>query len=206
MSCQASDRLEASSTVFRRVRSSVDGVCLGLAMKPAKSSSPGGVVVESSGRDLEALKGGNESGADVIEECDVAVEENDGCDRLEAIDECEVDTEEKVGCCMLDTVDACEAVTEGIEVRSPSKYESDGVQEISLAYVEGGVELVGESWRRSLGDKGEIGVPTECELAENESVKLDTKSAASGRACDRGTQLIMAVAWSTAVIRIASYL
>lgn len=163
-------------------------------MKPAKRSSPGGVVVESSGRDLDALTGGYDSGTDVTEECDVAIEERDGRESFEVIDECEVDTEEKVECCMLGTVDGCEAVTEGIEVRSPSKYESDGVMEMVLAYVEGGTELAKESWRVPIGDKGDVGVPIEREPAANESLELNMVLAARGRARERGMQLIIAVA------------
>ena len=60
--------------------------------------SSGGVLVDSKGRVLEGLTSGCVPGTDETDECDEAIEDNDGWDILDDTDEDEVPTEEKEWC------------------------------------------------------------------------------------------------------------
>jgi hypothetical protein len=178
-------------------------------MYSAKRSvfSPGEDVVDNSdGRVLEAFTSGYDPKFEDTEEFEVAIDERDGCDMFDDIDEFEVAVDEKDRCCMLGIVDGCKAVTEGIDVRRSSKYESEGVAEMASAYDDGNPELLKELRCRPTVDRGEIGDSTIRELPAGVFTSPSISLAARGRAFDNGMRLMIAVAWSMAVIRIASYL
>lgn len=63
-----------------------------------------------------------------------------------------------------------------------------------------------ESWRKFMGDNGDVGEFMDRENAGNVWGVLNSAVAACGRASDKGIHSMMAVAWRTAVIRMASYL